>query len=127
MEQLEGEHPLIKTILEHRKLTKLHSTYLEGLRPLINPVTGRIHTHFQQTVTATGRLSSTDPNLQNIPVRTEIGKRIREIFIPGEGYDWLMACDYSQVELRVLAHMAQDKLLLESFLHGQDVHARTAA
>lgn len=127
LEQLEGEHPLIKTILEHRKLTKLHSTYLEGLRPLINPVTGRIHTHFQQTVTATGRLSSTDPNLQNIPVRTEIGKRIREIFIPGEGYDWLMACDYSQVELRVLAHTAQDKLLLESFLHGQDVHARTAA
>lgn len=127
LEQLEGEHSLIKTILEHRKLTKLHSTYLEGLRPLINPVTGRIHTHFQQTVTATGRLSSTDPNLQNIPVRTEIGKRIREIFIPGEGYDWLMACDYSQVELRVLAHMAQDKLLLESFLHGQDVHARTAA
>ena len=127
LEQLEGSHPLITTILEHRKLTKLHSTYLEGLRPLINPATGRIHTHFQQTVTATGRLSSTDPNLQNIPVRTEIGKRIREIFIPGTGYDWLMSCDYSQVELRVLAHMAQDKLLLESFLNGQDVHARTAA
>lgn len=127
LEQLEGSHPLIMTILEHRKLTKLHSTYLEGLRPLINPATGRIHTHFQQTVTATGRLSSTDPNLQNIPVRTEIGKRIREIFIPGTGYDWLMSCDYSQVELRVLAHMAQDKLLLESFLNGQDVHARTAA
>ncbi len=127
LEQLQGEHPLITTVLEYRKLTKLHSTYLEGLRPLINQVTGRIHTHFQQTVTATGRLSSTDPNLQNIPVRTELGKRIREIFIPGEGYDWLMSCDYSQVELRVLAHMAQDKLLLESFLHGQDVHARTAA
>lgn len=127
LEQLEGAHPLITTILEYRKLTKLYSTYLEGLRPLINPVTGRIHTHFQQTVTATGRLSSTDPNLQNIPVRTEIGKRIREIFVPGDGYDWLMACDYSQVELRVLAHMAQDELLLESFLHGQDVHARTAA
>ena len=127
LEQLEGSHPLITTILEHRKLTKLHSTYLEGLRPLINPATGRIHTHFQQTVTATGRLSSTDPNLQNIPVRTEIGRRIREIFIPGTGYDWLMSCDYSQVELRVLAHMAQDKLLLESFLNGQDVHARTAA
>ena len=75
LEQLEGSHPLITTILEHRKLTKLHSTYLEGLRPLINPATGRIHTHFQQTVTATGRLSSTDPNLQNIPVRTEIGKK----------------------------------------------------
>ena len=127
LEQLKNEHPLVRTVLEHRKLTKLHSTYLEGLRPLINPVTGRIHTHFQQLVTVTGRLSSTDPNLQNIPTRTELGKKIREIFVPGEGYDYLLSCDYSQVELRVLAHIAQDKLLLESFLHGQDVHARTAA
>ena len=127
LEQLRNEHPLVRTILEHRKLTKLHSTYLEGLRPLINTVTGRIHTHFQQLVTVTGRLSSTDPNLQNIPTRTELGKKIREIFVPGEGYDYLLSCDYSQVELRVLAHIAQDKLLLESFLHGQDVHARTAA
>lgn len=127
LEQLEGKHPLITTILEHRKLTKLHSTYLEGLRPLINPVTGRIHTHFQQLVTVTGRLSSTDPNLQNIPARTELGKRIREIFVPGEGYKYLMSCDYSQVELRVLAHISGDKLLMESFLNGQDVHARTAA
>lgn len=127
LEQLRNEHPLVRTILEHRKLTKLHSTYLEGMRPLINAKTGRIHTHFQQLVTVTGRLSSTDPNLQNIPTRTELGKKIREIFIPGEGYDYLLSCDYSQVELRVLAHIAQDKLLLESFLHGQDVHARTAA
>ena len=127
LEQLRNEHPIIKTILEHRKLTKLHSTYLEGLRPLINAKTGRIHTHFQQTVTVTGRLSSTDPNLQNIPTRTEMGKQIRKIFVPGEGYDYFLSCDYSQVELRVLAHIAQDKLLLESFLHGQDVHARTAA
>lgn len=127
LEQLRNEHPLLRTVLEHRKLTKLHSTYLEGLRPLINAKTGRIHTHFQQLVTVTGRLSSTDPNLQNIPTRTELGKQIREIFVPGEGYDYLLSCDYSQVELRVLAHIAQDELLLESFLHGQDVHARTAA
>lgn len=127
LEQLRNEHPLVRTVLEHRKLTKLHGTYLEGLRPLINSVTGRIHTHFQQLVTVTGRLSSTDPNLQNIPTRTELGKKIREIFVPGEGYDYLLSCDYSQVELRVLAHIAQDELLLESFLHGQDVHARTAA
>lgn len=127
LEELEGKHPIITTILEHRKLAKLQSTYLDGLRPLVNPTTGRIHTHFQQTVTVTGRLSSTDPNLQNIPTRTEEGRQIREIFVPGEGYDYLMSCDYSQVELRILACIAQDNLLLESFRHGQDVHARTAA
>lgn len=127
LEELEGKHPIISTILEHRKLAKLQSTYLDGLRPLVNPATGRIHTHFQQTVTVTGRLSSTDPNLQNIPARTEEGRQIREIFVPGEGYDCLMSCDYSQVELRILACIAKDRLLLESFRHGQDVHARTAA
>ena len=127
LEALEGKHPLINTILEHRKLAKLQSTYLDGLKPLVNAKTRRIHTHFQQTVTVTGRLSSTDPNLQNIPTRTEEGKQIRRIFIPGEGYDWLMSCDYSQVELRILACIAQDELLLEAFRHGQDVHARTAA
>lgn len=127
LEQLEGKHPLVGTILAHRKLAKLQSTYLDGLRPLLNPKTGRIHTHFQQTVTVTGRLSSTDPNLQNIPTRTEEGKHIREIFVPGDGYDYLMSCDYSQVELRILACIAKDALLLESFMHGQDVHARTAA
>ena len=97
LEALDGKHPLIATILEHRKLAKLQSTYLEGLQPLINPKTGRIHTHFQQTVTVTGRLSSTDPNLQNIPARTEEGRQIRRIFVPGAGYDLLMSCDYSQV------------------------------
>lgn len=127
LEQLLGQHPLIATILEHRKLSKLLSTYLEGLEPLINQATGRIHTHFQQMVTVTGRLSSTEPNLQNIPTRTEIGKKMREMFVPGEGYDELLSCDYSQVELRVLAHISQDKLLLDSFAHNQDVHARTAA
>ncbi|MDD4085373.1 MAG: DNA polymerase, partial [Acidaminococcaceae bacterium] len=106
---------------------KLYSTYLEGLKPLINKKTKRVHTHFQQTVTVTGRLSSTEPNLQNIPVRTEAGKRMRAMFVPGQGYDFLMSCDYSQVELRVLAHMAEDELLLDSFGKGQDVHARTAA
>ena len=127
LEELEGQHPLVGTILQHRQLAKLYSTYLEGLKPLINPLTRRIHTHFQQTVTVTGRLSSTEPNLQNIPVRTEIGKRMRAMFVPGEGYELLMSCDYSQVELRILAHIAQDELLLDSFAKGQDVHARTAA
>ncbi len=127
LEALEGKHPLVATILEHRKLAKLQSTYLDGLRPLVNAQTGRIHTHFQQTVTVTGRLSSTDPNLQNIPTRTEEGKQIRRIFVPGDGFDWLMSCDYSQVELRILACIARDELLLEAFRHGQDVHARTAS
>lgn len=127
LEALEGKHPLIATILEHRKLAKLQSTYLDGLKPLVNAKTGRIHTHFQQTVTVTGRLSSTDPNLQNIPTRTEEGKQIRRIFVPGACYDYLMSCDYSQVELRILACIAHDELLLDAFRHGQDIHARTAA
>lgn len=127
LEELEGAHPIIETILEHRKLSKLKSTYLDGLKPLVNPETGRIHTHFQQTVAVTGRLSSVDPNLQNIPTRTEEGRQIRELFKPGPGYAYLMSCDYSQVELRILACMAQDKLLLESFKSGQDVHTRTAS
>ncbi len=127
LDQLEGKHPIISTILEHRKLSKLLSTYLEGMEPLINKKTRRIHTHFQQAVTITGRLSSTEPNLQNIPTRTDIGKRMREMFVPGVGYDLLMSCDYSQVELRILAHISQDNLLMDSFAKGQDVHARTAA
>ena len=127
LEELQGQHPLVDTILQYRVLAKLHSTYLEGLKPLINKTTGRIHTHFQQTVTVTGRLSSTDPNLQNIPTRTEAGKGIRALFVPGPGYDWLMSCDYSQIELRILAHVAQDPLMLGSFRENQDVHARTAS
>ena len=127
LEELLGKHPIIETILEHRKLSKLLSTYLLGLKPLINKKTGHIHTHFQQMVTVTGRLSSTEPNLQNIPTRTEVGKRMREMFVPSNGYDWLLSCDYSQVELRVMASIAQDHLLIDSFNKGQDVHARTAS
>ena len=127
LEKLRTAHPIVERILHYRQLAKLKSTYADGLLAVMDAETEKIYSTFNQTITATGRISSTEPNLQNIPVRTEIGKRIREIFIPGTGYDWLMSCDYSQVELRVLAHMAQDKLLLESFLNGQDVHARTAA
>lgn len=127
LQALQGEHPLIETLLEYRQLSKLLSTYLLGLKPLLNPETGRIHTHFNQMATVTGRLSSAEPNLQNIPTRTEVGKRMREMFVPGKGYDLLLSCDYSQVELRVMASIAQDELLLDSFRHGQDVHARTAS
>jgi len=127
LEELKGKHPLVDTILQYRVLAKLQSTYLEGMKPLINKTTGRIHTHFRQTVAVTGRLSSTDPNLQNIPARTETGRGIRALFVPGKEYDWLMSCDYSQIELRILAHVAQDPLMLESFRENQDVHARTAS
>jgi DNA polymerase-1 len=127
LEQLRGTHPIIEAILEYRQLSKLLSTYLVALHPLINPVTGRIHTHFNQMATVTGRLSSTEPNLQNIPTRTEVGRQMRKMFVPGEGYDLLMSCDYSQVELRVMASVAQDELLIDAFKHGQDIHARTAS
>jgi DNA polymerase-1 len=127
LEKLAGQHAIIDTILEYRMLTKLKSTYLDGMIGLISPDTGRIHTTFNQMVTATGRLSSSEPNLQNIPIRTEIGKKIRELFIPGEGYDYLMSADYSQIELRVLADMSGDTNLIEAFDQKQDVHTRTAA
>ena len=127
LEKLAGAHPVVDRLLEYRMLTKLKSTYLDGLRPLIDDKTGRIHTHFNQAVTATGRLSSSDPNLQNIPVRTELGRQIRTLFIPGTGFDWLVAADYSQIELRILAHLAGDESMLESFRNNEDIHARTAA
>ena len=114
-------------ILEYRKLTKLKSTYVEGLLKVISPVDGRIHTHFQQTVTATGRLSSTDPNLQNIPVRTELGRELRRMFVAPDENHVLIDADYSQIELRVLAHISQDEHMIEAFRHGQDIHAATAA
>ena len=107
--------------------TKLRSTYLEGIGALIRPATGRVHTSFNQTVTATGRLSSSDPNLQNIPVRTEEGRAVRALFEPGEGYDVLLSADYSQIELRILAHMSGDATLIDAFRSGQDIHARTAS
>ena len=127
LEGLAGAHPVVDRLLEYRLLTKLKSTYLDGLRPLIRPETGRIHTHFNQAVTATGRLSSSDPNLQNIPVRTELGRQIRTLFVPGEGFDWLVSADYSQIELRILAHLAGDEGMIRSFLSGEDIHTRTAA
>ncbi len=127
LEMLSGMHPIIDYLLEYRMLTKLQTTYLEGMRHLVDSTTGRIHTSFNQTVTATGRLSSSDPNLQNIPVRTETGKKIRKLFVPGDDFKYIMSADYSQIELRLLAHMSQDINLLEAFNHNQDVHTRTAA
>jgi DNA polymerase-1 len=127
LEELAEQYPFVKNILEYRSLSKLISTYLEALPLLIRKETGRIHTTFNQTVTATGRLSSSDPNLQNIPVRTEEGKKIRSLFVPGGGYDSFISSDYSQVELRVLAHMSEDEGLIRAFLNKEDIHRRTAA
>ncbi len=127
LEQLAGEHALPRKMLEYRGLEKLRGTYIEALPKLVNSDTGRIHTSFNQTVAATGRLSSSDPNLQNIPVRTEMGRRIRKGFIAGPGGMKLISADYSQVELRILAHLSEDPALLEAFERGIDVHADTAA
>jgi len=126
LEELRGTHPIIELILEHRHLQKLQGTYVEALQQLVDPHTGRVHTSFNQTGAATGRLSSSDPNLQNIPIRTDIGKRVRRAFIAATG-DVLLSADYSQIELRVLAHMANDPTLLEAFEKGEDPHAVTAA
>jgi len=127
LETLAEHYPVVKKILAYRTLSKLNSTYLEALPLLIRENTGRIHTSFNQTVTATGRLSSSDPNLQNIPVRTEEGRKIRSLFVPGDGYDCFISADYSQVELRVLAHMSGDESLIKAFLNKEDIHRRTAA
>ena len=124
--ELALDYPLPKVILEHRGLSKLKSTYTDKLPQMINPLTGRVHTSYHQAVTATGRLSSTDPNLQNIPVRNEEGRRIRQAFIAGEG-NRIVAADYSQIELRIMAHLSQDKGLLDAFAHGEDIHRATAA
>jgi len=118
-------HPLPKVILEIRQLSKLKGTYIDALPQILNPTTGRIHTSWEQAVAATGRLSSTDPNLQNIPIRTELGRKIRQAFVPPPGYV-LVSADYSQIELRVLAHLSQDPVLLDAFRTGQDIHTRTA-
>ncbi len=127
LEELKWRHPIVAEILNFRALTKLKSTYLDGIKSLINPATHRVHTNFNQTVTVTGRLSSSDPNLQNIPVRTEEGREIRALFEPGEGYDFLLSADYSQIELRILAHMSGDENLINAFKSGEDIHTRTAA
>ena len=126
LENLKWRHPIVADILSFRALMKLKSTYLDGLAKLIG-ADGRIHTNFNQTVTATGRLSSSDPNLQNIPVRTDEGREIRTLFEPREPFDCILSADYSQIELRLLAHMSGDKNLIDAFKRGQDIHARTAA
>ena len=126
LEKLKNEHPIIKELLEYRQFVKLNSTYVEGLKQYINPVTKRIHSFFHQTITATGRISSTEPNLQNIPTRFELGKRVRKIFKPKEGYIYIDA-DYSQIELRVLAHISQDEHMIKAFKEGQDIHKQAAS
>jgi DNA polymerase-1 len=125
LEKLQDDHPVVPLVLEHRTLSKLRSTYVEALPALVEPETGRVHTDFNQAVTATGRLSSSNPNLQNIPVRTEFSRRIRKAFLPQEGWR-LISADYSQIELRILTHLSAEPLLVEAFNGGQDVHALTA-
>jgi DNA polymerase I len=126
LEELAVMHPLPAKIIEYRTLTKLKGTYIDALPALVNPRTGRLHTTFHQAVAATGRLSSSDPNLQNIPIRSEIGRKIRNAFVADPGYQ-MLAADYSQIELRVLAHFSQDPAFLEAFRAGDDIHRRTAA
>ena len=126
LESLRGKHEIVGKILEHRGLKKLLGTYIDALPKLINPRTGRVHTSFNQAVTATGRLSSSNPNLQNIPIRDEDGKEIRKAFIPDEGCEFFSA-DYSQIELRIMAHLSQDPNMIEAFVEGHDIHAATAA
>ncbi len=126
LEKLKDKHEIIERILEYRQITKLKNTYIDGLLKIINPSTKRIHSHFMQTVASTGRISSTEPNLQNIPIRLEMGRQLRKVFVAGEGA-FLIAADYSQIELRVLAHMSGDENLINSFLRDEDIHTRTAA
>ena len=126
LEKLQCEHEIIEYILEYRQLAKLNSTYIEGMIPYINKNTGRIHSYFHQTVTATGRISSTEPNLQNIPTRIEIGKKLRKVFKPAENKIFLDA-DYSQIELRVLAHVSKDETMVDNFIHDEDIHAQAAS
>ncbi|XWY21695.1 DNA polymerase I [Bisgaard Taxon 45] len=126
LEELAYEHELPKLLVEHRGLSKLKSTYTDKLPQMVNKDTGRVHTSYHQAVTATGRLSSSDPNLQNIPIRNEEGRRIRQAFIAPEGYQ-IVAADYSQIELRIMAHLSQDKGLIKAFNEGQDIHRSTAA
>ncbi|MDD6670129.1 MAG: DNA polymerase, partial [Bacteroidales bacterium] len=126
LEHLRMRHPIVGKILEYRKLKKLLSTYVNALPLLINPSTGKIHTTYNQTVTATGRLSSTNPNLQNIPIRNEEGREIRKAFIPDDGHVFFSA-DYSQIELRLVANMSMDSSMVDAFLAGEDIHRATAA
>ena len=126
LEELAAEHEIVRKVLDYRQLTKLKGTYVDALPALVDPATGRLHTSFNQAGAATGRLSSSNPNLQNIPIRTELGREIRAAFVPREGWKLLVA-DYSQIELRLLAHMSGDELLVDAFRNGEDIHTRTAA
>lgn len=126
MEELAFSHELPKVLVEHRGLSKLKSTYTDKLPQMVNLQTGRVHTSYHQAVTATGRLSSSDPNLQNIPIRNEEGRRIRQAFIAREGFT-VVAADYSQIELRIMAHLSQDQGLINAFTQGKDIHRSTAA
>jgi len=127
LEELSAQHPIAEKILDYRKLTKLKGTYVDALPALINPRTGRVHTSFNQTVAATGRLSSSDPNLQNIPIRGEMGKEIRKAFVPGEKGWVMVSADYSQIELRIMAHICKDEGLIEAFNKHEDIHRTTAS
>jgi DNA polymerase-1 len=127
LEGLKGAHPVIELLLEFRQMTKLKSTYIDALPALVDPETGRVHTSFNQTGTSTGRLSSSDPNLQNIPVRTEEGRQVRKAFIAEKESSLLLAADYSQIDLRALAHLSQDPKLLDAFANDEDIHATTAS
>lgn len=127
LESLKGSHPIIDSILEYRQVAKLKSTYADSLPDLINPKTGRIHTTFNQTIASTGRLSSVEPNLQNIPIRTELGKEIRKAFVPRDKNHIILSADYSQIELRIMASISGDKTLTKAFQDGEDIHRRTAA
>ena len=127
LEKLQDMHPIIEKLIDYRQIMKLKSTYIDGLLNVINPSDGTIHTSFHQTVSATGRISSTDPNLQNIPVRMEMGRRIRKAFTASDNDHVLIDADYSQIELRVLAHISGDQNLIDAFRKRQDIHLRTAA
>ena len=128
LESLKGMHPVVDQILEYRQVSKLKSTYVDALPEMVNPHTGRVHTSYNQTGSATGRISSSDPNLQNIPIRTELGRQVRRAFVAEGAPDWqLFSADYSQIELRVLAHMSQDPGLLDAFRRGEDIHSATAS
>lgn len=127
LEQLKDKHPVVEKVLEYRQLVKLKTTYANGLLKAINPRTGRVHSSFKQTVTATGRISSTEPNLQNIPVKLDLGRELRRVFVPGSTDYLLVDADYSQIELRVLAHISGDQNLIRAFKENQDIHVQTAA
>ncbi|MBM3943582.1 MAG: DNA polymerase I [SAR202 cluster bacterium] len=128
LEQLKGLHPVVDKILDYRQMSKLKSTYVDALPEMVNPRTGRIHTSYNQTGSATGRVSSSEPNLQNIPIRTDLGRQVRKAFVAENAPEWLLlSADYSQIELRVLAHLSQDPALLEAFKRGEDIHSSTAS